>query len=251
MTQKHAIVREPGSNFPKCISSHPLRNSADISLARTQHKNYCNTLSELGLEVIYLPRDDVHPDSCFVEDNAIIHDNKAFIARMGAKSRRGEEFAVEEFLNDYMPTKRALQPATIDGGDVIHLSDRLISGITTRTNFEGVNQMKKWFNVTIDTCIDSTIVHLKSYVTYIRNNFMLVTKSYAKHPISSDFNILVVQEQESYAANALTIDDVVLMPSGYPKAQTLVKEAGFEVISLDMSEFQKCEGALTCLSLLF
>ena len=251
MRQRHAIVREPGTTFPRCITSHPLRNSISVSLARKQHQNYCKILVELGLEVIYLPRDDDYPDSCFVEDNAVIHDKKALITRMGAVNRRGEELAVEEVLNDYLKTKRAASPAIIEGGDVIHLSDRLICGVTQRTNVAGTHQMEKWLDVLVESWRDPTIVHLKSYVTYLGHNTMIATKTYNTHPLLKDFRILVVENDESYAANTLTIDNTVLIPDGFPKAQTMIKDAGFEVISLEMSEFQKCEGALTCLSLIF
>ena len=251
MKPRRALVREPGDRYTLCISSHPLRHTIDVSLARRQHAEYCRILSELGLEVIHLPRDDDHPDSCFVEDNAVIHGRRALICRMAKESRRGEEVAVEEALREYMPVKRAVPPATIEGGDVIHLPDHLISGVTQRTNREGIAQMEAWFNVKVETIADPRIVHLKSYVTYLGRGMMIATRTYADHPALRAFNVLVVPDDESYAANTLAIGDTVLMPRGYPKLQRLVKEAGFDVIPVNVSEFQKCEGALTCLSLLF
>ncbi|MHA2245315.1 MAG: dimethylarginine dimethylaminohydrolase family protein [Candidatus Hodarchaeales archaeon] len=251
MNPKRALVREPGSNFPKCITSHPLKHTISHSNALKQHSEYCQALESLNLEIIYLARNDKHPDSCFVEDNAVIHNRKALITRMGAVSRRGEEIAVEELLQGYMETKRVVTPAIIEGGDVIHLTDRLICGITQRTNIDGVHQMENWLGVTVDTCVDPNIIHLKSYITYLGNDFAIATKSYTDNPVLNNFNILIVQEDESYAANTLTVNNCVLMPKGFPKTQDMVREAGFEVIPLDMSEFQKCEGSLTCLSLIF
>lgn len=251
MKPRHALVREPGEIYIKCISSHPLRHTVDVSLARRQHAEYCRTLSELGLEVIHLPVDDDHPDSCFVEDDAVIHGGKALICRMAKDSRRGEEDAVETFLRDYMPIRRAVPPATVEGGDVIHLPDRLISGVTERTNLEGVAQMGLWLGVEVDTIVDPGIVHLKSYVTYLGGEMMIATRAYADHPALEEFKVLIVPEEEAYAANTLAIGDTVLMPEGCPRAHATVREAGFDVIPLDVSEFEKCEGALTCLSLLF
>ncbi len=251
MKLRFALVREPGVSFSRCITSHPLKQTINVSHAKKQHLIYCRTLEELGLEVIYLPVDDTLPDSCFVEDNAIIHNRKALITRMGVEVRRGEEVAVEKALNDFLKTKRALAPGTIEGGDVIHLPNRLICGITKRTNIDGVNQMTNWLDVSVDTWIDPNIVHLKSYVTYIGKNTAIATNAYANHPLLRGMNILVVQAYESYAANTLTINNCVLMPKGFLNSRTMVIEAGFEVISLEMSEFQKCEGALTCLSLIF
>jgi len=163
---KHALVRQPGERYTGCISSHPLRHTVDVSLARDQHAKYCNTLKDLGIEVITLPRDDEHPDACFVEDNAVIHRGKALICRMAKESRRGEEGAVEKLLKEYMEVKRAVAPATVEGGDVIHLPDRLVSGVTERTNPGGIVQMEAWLGVAVNTIVDPRIVHLKSYVTY-------------------------------------------------------------------------------------
>jgi len=248
---RRALVREPGERYAGCISSHPLRHTVNLRLARKQHANYCRTLTELGMEVIRLPRDDVHPDSCFVEDNAVIHHCRALICRMAKDSRRGEEDAVEAFLKECFPIKRATQPATVEGGDVLHLPDRLISGVTERTNMEGIAQMRAWLDIQVDTVVDPKIVHLKSYVTYLGKKMMIATKAYADHPALKQFTILLVPGEEAYAANTLAIRETVLMPKGCHQAHAMVREAGFDVIPLDVSEFEKCEGALTCLSLIF
>lgn len=251
MIPELALVREPGERYPGCISSHPLRNTVNLSRARAQHSRYCETLSELGLEIIHVPRDDVRPDSCFVEDNAVVHSGKALICRMAKESRRGEEMGVEAVLNEHIPVKRAVAPATVEGGDVIHLLDRLISGVTERTNMEGIEQMNEWLDVPVDTIFEPEIVHLKSYVTYLGKRVMIATEKYASHPVLKGFDVLVVPESEEYAANTLAIGETVLMPSGHPRASEMVAEAGFDIIVLDVGEFEKCEGAITCLSILF
>lgn len=247
---KRAIVREPGKSYKKCISCHPLRDTIDIALVREQHARYRNTLDDLGLEVISVPPDDVHADACFVEDNAVIHGKKALICRMGAVSRRGEESAIEETLKQYVRTKRASAPATVEGGDVVHFDDRLLSGVSERTNQEGVLQMARWLDFRVDTIVDPEIMHLKSYVTSLGRDTVISTKRYAKHMALAGLSVIVVPEGEEYAADTLTVGDTVIMPEGHPLAQELVCEAGFRVVSLDMSEFEKCGGALTCLSLL-
>jgi dimethylargininase len=140
-------------------------------------------LWELGLEVIRLPRDDEHPDSCFVEDNAVVHGGRALICRMAKESRRGEEDAVEALLSQYMPVRRAEPPATIEGGDVIHLLNRLISGLTQRTNTLGVAQMEAWLGIRVETIKDPHIVHLKSYINYLGGGIMITTKRYSNHPV--------------------------------------------------------------------
>jgi dimethylargininase len=220
-------------------------------LARNQHKKYCDTLKELGLEVIWAPRDNQLPDSCFVEDNAIVHGKKALICRMAKESRRDETQSIASILKEYLAIKWAIAPATIEGGDVVHLTDRLICGVSKRTNVEGVSQLSNWLQVHIDIIEDTEIMHLKSYLTYLGKNRLISTRKYAKHSVLENFEVLVVPESEEYAADTLTIGDTVLMAKSYPLSHNLVREAGYEVIPMDISEIEKCDGALTCLSILF
>ncbi|MGD2200041.1 MAG: arginine deiminase-related protein [Candidatus Bathyarchaeota archaeon] len=251
MDYRRALVREPGNSYKGCISSHPLHHTLDLSKAREQHARYCEVLSELGLEVIRVSRDDVLPDSCFVEDNAVVYRGKALICRMAKEGRRGEQPGVAAVLEEYMPVRWAEAPATIEGGDVIHLPDRLICGLTQRTNLEGVAQMRDWLGITVDTIEDPGIMHLKSYITSLGNGRVIATARYADHPALNGLKVLRVPEGEEYAADTLTVDDTVLMPKGYPESHAMVREAGYHVIPMDVSEIEKCDGALTCLSILF
>jgi dimethylargininase len=250
MMPKIAIVREPGNSYSKCISCHPLRHTIDLGKARKQHAEYCRVLADLGLELIRIPRDDHNADSCFVEDNAVIHFGKALICRMAKDSRRNEIGAVQDILKSRVRVKRATAPATVEGGDVVHLPDRFLSGLTQRTNEEGISQMEEWLDVKVDTVRDPSIVHLKSYVTYLGKDFVISTRRYSQHPALKGYSVLVVPEDEGYAADTLAIGDSVLMAKGHPQSQALVKAAGFNIIPLDVSEIEKCEGALTCLSLI-
>ncbi|MHA1134853.1 MAG: dimethylarginine dimethylaminohydrolase family protein [Candidatus Thorarchaeota archaeon] len=248
---KHAIVRPPSKSYRKCISSHPLHHKLDFNLALEQHEKYCTTLSELGLDLIRLPPEDDYPDSCFVEDTAIVHGNKVAIARPAKASRQGEETSIEDALKDYKQTRRIEAPGTIEGGDVIHLEDSLISGLTQRTNIDGINQTSSWLGVQIDVIEDFRIIHLKSYVTFVGADTFVTTKHFAEHPLFSDYSKIIIPEHEDYAANTLTCNGSVLVPAKHFDSIQLLKDAGFDVISLDVSEFEKCEGALTCLSILF
>jgi dimethylargininase len=251
MEPRHALVREPGNLYTNCLSEQPLHHTVNLKKARQQHLQYCETLEELGLEIFYVPRDDEHPDSCFVEDNAVVENGKALICRMAKPSRCGEQTEVASELEKLMPIKWANSPATIEGGDVIHVDGKLLSGISGRTNYEGVAQMQEWLNVPVSTIFDPTIMHLKSYVTYLGKRIMISTEKYANHPALEGYNILIPPVKEDYAADTLRVGDSVLMAEGYDIAQTMVREAGFYVISMNVSEIQKCDGALTCLSILF
>ena len=251
MLPTRALVREPGDRYPGCISSHPLRHTVDVRRARAQHADYCRALSDLGLEVIHVARDDERPDSCFVEDNAVVHGGRALICRMAKESRRGEQLGVAAKLEESMPVRWAEEPATIEGGDVVHLDDKLICGFTQRTNPDGMAQMEEWLRVPVSTIFDPGIMHLKSYVTYLGKGIAIATEKYSRHPALEGLHILIPPEGEEYAADTLAIGDTVLMPAGRVHTHEMVREAGFDVISLDVSEFEKSEGAITCLSILF
>lgn len=251
MEARRAIVREPGLSYKECISTHPLHHSLNLELAKEQHRIYCQTLEDLGLELIKLPAKDDYPDSCFVEDNAIVSGDKAFVTRMAVESRRGEEEDVEEVLERYFKTKKTKEPATIEGGDVVHLPNKLICGITQRTNKEGVRQMREWLDIQIDTISNPNIVHLKSYMKYLGNKIMITTEEYSNHPLVKELELLIVPKEEYYSVNCLAIRNSVVMSNKFSYASKIVREAGFEVINLEMSEFEKCQASLTCLSILF
>ena len=136
-----AIVRPPGRNFKSCLSEHPLHHTLDIELALEQHKGYCQTLRDLGVDLVELEPDNDHPDACFVEDTVVVHGSRAMITRMAKESRRGESGRVEEVLMEFKEIRSVTAPGTLEGGDVVHLPDSLICGITKRTNLEGASQM--------------------------------------------------------------------------------------------------------------
>jgi len=248
---KRAIVREPGARYAHCISCHPLKSTIDLGRAREQHRTYCAVLESLGLEVVRMEKDDANPDSCFVEDTAVVHDRRAFICRPALDGRRGEVQAVADILGERLELARARMPATVEGGDVIHLEDRLICGLSQRTNESGVQQMSDWLRVPVDTVEDANMVHLKSHASYIGRGAIVASRRFSGHNAFGGLRIITIPDGEAYAADALAIGDVVLMAAGRHTAHELVRDAGFEVIPVDVSEFEKCEGALTCLSILF
>ena len=203
------------------------------------------------MEVICLEMDDEHPDSCFVEDVAIVHNNKALMCRTAKESRQGEEGPVRETLSQYVSIGFAAAPATIEGGDVVHLEDWLICGITQRTNDDGARQMGEWLETKVDVVRDPKIMHLKSYVSSLGTNQLLVAEKYSEHDVFDGLDVLVVPNEEWYGSNLIAIDDSIIMSKGYPRTEAILKSNGFRVTALDMSEFPKCDGALTCLSILF
>lgn len=248
---KRAIVRPPSNSMKGCLSDHPLHHTLDVEKALEQHKTYCETLRDLGLDLIELEPDESHPDSCFVEDTVVVHNNKAIIGRMARESRRGESDRVLEVLSEFKQMHSVTAPATLEGGDVIHLSDSLLCGITDRTNHEGASQMEHWLETAVHRIEDPNIMHIKSHVTYLDQNIIIVNPRYVDDPVLEPFSKIVLPTEESHSANSITIGDTVLLSARHNKTSNLVRDAGFSVIQLDMSEFEKCDGALTCLSIIF
>ncbi len=246
-----AIVRPPGAKFKRCISSHPLHHTLNMELALEQHKVYRQTLVDFGLDLIVLEPDNVYPDACFVEDTVVVHGNRAIITRMAKESRRGESKKVEEILSEFKQMKTVVESGLLEGGDVIHLPNSLLCGLTQRTNREGASQMEKWLETPVHCIADQKIMHIKSHLTYLGRNTILLNQRYLEEPVLKLFSKIVLPSEESHSANTLAIGDVVIMSVRHKKTAELVREAGFEVIHLNMSEFEKCDGALTCLSIIF
>lgn len=248
---KRAIVRQIPDSYSSCISSHPLHKDLNLSLAREQHSAYVQTLRDLGLDVIALQPLHDSPDCCFVEDTAIIHKSKTVITRTGALSRRGEVESISDVLQQFFDIKFISEPGTIEGGDVLHFTNFLISGISQRTNQNAVDQASHFLGVPIKTISDPSIIHLKSYISYLNDQTILTTQKYVNNSALEGFNKLIIPSSESYAANALSINGTIIIAQGFSLTEQLLKDNGFDIISLETSEIQKCDGALTCLSLLF
>ncbi|TFH00856.1 MAG: hypothetical protein E4H14_19230 [Candidatus Thorarchaeota archaeon] len=248
---RRAIVRPPGAKFKRCLSSHPLHHTLNIELALEQHKTYCHTLRDLGVDLIELEPDHEYPDACFVEDTVVVHGNRAIITRMAKESRRGESKRVEEILSEFKQIRSVIEPGTLEGGDVIHLPNSLICGITKRSNHEGAMQMEKWLEVPVHCIEDLTIMHIKSHLSYLGRNTVLLNERYVGNPILEPYTQIVLPSEESHSANTVSVDGVVIMSIRHRMTAELVKAEGFEVVYLDMSEFEKCDGALTCLSIVF
>jgi len=208
-------------------------------------------LAELGLELIILPPEDDMPDSCFVEDTAIIDGKKAILTRPALEARRKEVSSIQDVISEYFEIFHIAEPATLEGGDVFLTLKEVVCGVTKRTNMKGASCLARILNRLLIGIEDSSIVHLKSYVTYLGDSKLIATKEYANNPAFEKFEILQVSEEEKYSANTLLINDTVLIPDNHPKTELMLRDNGFNVESINVSEFQKCEGALTCLSLIF
>lgn len=252
-----AIVRAPSENFADGLTSVDLGVPV-FEAALVQHRAYCEALARCGLSVIDLDADPKYPDSTFVEDTAILTERCAVITRPGASSRSGEIRSMTATLSKYYDKLDAVQPpGTIDGGDVCQIDNHFLIGLSDRTNEEGAQQLSKYLQAAgfaashVDIRGIDGLLHLKSGVSYLGENRVLVTDALAGEKQLEGFERVDVPEGEEYAANCIRVNDYVLFAAGFPKLHNTLEVLGYNIIEVEMSEFQKMDGGLSCLSLRF
>lgn len=268
-----AIVRALAPNFAEGLTTSIL-GAPDYGRALAQHEAYCAALEQCGLRLTRLAPDPNYPDSTFVEDVAILIEPSltvglvprvhttaltercAILTRPGAPSRRGEVESIRSVLVDYFPSLSAIQPpGTLDGGDVCEAGDHFFIGISERTNEAGAQQLAELLESSgytssfVDIRSFNDILHLKSGVAYLGDGRMVATAALANLEALRGFDLVSVNADEEYAANCVRVNDHVLVAAGYPVLDGKLRELGYQTITLEMSEFQKMDGGLSCLSL--
>ena len=251
MVFERAIVREPGVNCADGLTQAAL-GPPDFKLMTAQHRAYVATLRSLGLVVEILPALADYPDAYFVEDVAVITPQIAVIANPGAKARSGEQAFIVDVLRKYRPLAFVEPPGSLDGGDVLQVDDHFFIGVSERTNEEGAAQLGRILEkagFTGTTINVQAGLHLKSDVSSIGRNTLLVNEALAEAVAFTSYEKIVVERKEAYAANSLLINGRILMPKGFPVTEAKLLEAGFDIIEVETSEMQKMDGGLSCLSL--
>lgn len=247
----HAIVRKPGPNFAEGITTSDLKSANFFSILH-QHQAYVETLKSIGLEVIILDPLPDYPDSYFVEDAAVVTPKVAVITRPGAETRRGEAIAIAPVLAEYREIVSIQAPGTLDGGDVLMVGRHFFIGISDRTNTEGAEQLGfilEQHGYTWTPLPVSGGLHLKSGVNFMGGNTLLLTQVFSARYEFNSYEMIVVDEAETYAANTLWVNDHLIMPAGFPKTRHNLENLGLPIIELEVSEARKMDGGLTCLSL--
>ena len=251
---RNAIVRLPAPSIINGLTSANL-GKPDFIKALEQHSIYTDILKGLGLAVEVLPANELYPDSTFIEDIALCTSLCAVITSPGAVSRRGETEGMNLVLAKYYASiEKITLPGTIEAGDIMKVGNHLYIGISARTNSEGADQMIRIlekYGMTGSKVPLKKMLHLKSGVSYLENNTMLVCGEFTDNEAFNKYNKIIVDSDESYAANSLWINGKVIVPQFYPKTREKIEIAGYETIILDVSEFQKVDGGLSCLSLRF
>jgi dimethylargininase len=251
-----AIVCPPSRSFSQGLTAAGL-GAPDLDLALEQHARYCEALELCGLELTRLPPDERFPDSTFVEDTAVVTPAGAIITRPGAESRRGEVPAVRDALERLVPLLGEIQaPGTLDGGDVCEVDGEYWIGLSGRTNREGARQLAEllaragFATTMLDLSARPGMLHLKSGLAALGNRWLVADyAALATVAPLQGHEMTFVTPKEAYAANCVRVNDHVLIASGYPRLAKALRNGRASIIALDVSEFRKMDGGLSCLSL--
>jgi len=268
-----AIVRPPAINFSEGLTTVVDLGAPNYELALAQHEAYCLALEQCGLTLTRLAPDPLHPDSTFVEDTAVLTDKCAVLTRPGAPSRTGEVESIRDVLAGFYLSLLSIQPpGTVDGGDVCEASNHFFIGISERTNEDGAQQLAAllasfgYSSSFVDirgldgmesvpgAVATGSLLHLKSGLAYLGDNRLVVIdalEARIDRAELSKYDLVRVDDGEAYAANCVRVNDHVLVASGSPVLERKLRELGYQTITLDMTEFQKMDGGLSCLSLRF
>jgi dimethylargininase len=255
----NAIVRLPGANFSQGLATSATKSAPDIGKALEQHAAYCRALEACGLEVTLMDADTQYPDGTFVEDTFVIAERVAIATRPGAKTRMGEVASVAAALRRFRPRWEQIEaPGTVDGGDICQVDDHFLIGLSTRTNEAGAAQLAAilarhhYSSSTVDIRGGhSSLLHLKSGIAYLGERRFITTTGYPPVDEIADAEKIEVAVIDAYAANCVRVNDDVLVAAGFPRVASALTKRGYRVRALDLTEFAKMDGGMSCLSLRF
>ncbi|MEZ5757900.1 MAG: arginine deiminase family protein [Emcibacteraceae bacterium] len=251
---KHAIVRKPCKTLIDGLSEAKL-GKPNYDKALLQHQDYVSALKECGLNVKILNALEDFPDSCFVEDVALMTPHCAILTRPGAPSRRGEvDFIKDAVFKFYKEVEEIKEPGLVEAGDIMMVGDHYYIGLSNRTNLEGANQViaiLEKYGMSGSVVEMSEMLHLKTGLGYLENNVLLACGEFIGKPEFQCYNMIKINEKQSYSANSVWINGIVLVPKGFPETSKAIEDAGYKVREVDVSEFRKLDGGLSCLSLRF
>ena len=255
MSTIHALCRAVSPTIADCELSFIGRDAINVAMAHLQHIDYVDCLRKLGATVIELPAEPSLPDSVFVEDTVLLFDELAVLTRPGAISRQGEVESIARAFQPYRAVIKCIEaPSTLDGGDVLRIGKRVFVGLSARSNQAAIDQLQSIltdFGYTVTAVTTRECLHLKSAVTALSDDTVLINPEWVDVSVFADYQQIAVDSSEPHAANVVRVGDAILMPACFPETQKKIEAAGFAVSTVDVSELQKAEGAVTCCSVLF
>jgi len=248
-----AITRKVSPRFQDCELTYLPRLQIDLEKANKQHEGYIQTLRSICPAVWILPAHPDLPDSVFVEDTAIVLPELAILTNPGASSRRAEVAQISEILSQMRRIDSIHQPATIDGGDVLVMGKDIYVGLSTRTNAQAIDQLNHFlgrYDYSIHTLMIQDCLHLKSAITRLDNNTLLINPHWVNTESFEHYSIIEVDPSEPHAANCLALAGSLIYPIEYTRTANRLSESGYQLKLVEMSEFIKAEGGVTCCSLI-
>ena len=248
-----ALVRAPPNSYSSCLSTNPVRNTIDVTLAKEQHRTYVSILKEAGIKTSELSPLEQFPDSVFMQDPALLGVDQAVIGRFAATSRRGEEMELEKDLRGGKASvgslKRITAPSTLEGGDILITDHELFVGDSQRTNSNGITQLAAILSKLKAKEVKTRLFHLLCGVTYLSERTMIISPELVGEDNFPGYRFIEIPKQDAYSCDALYLGEgKVLIPSGFPNTATKLRNFGYVPVEVDMSEFYKGDGGVTCLS---
>ena len=250
MPKTIAFVRRPGSSFSQAISANPKNQTINVKRACLQHEHYIAALEKTGVEIVSLPAIHGCPDAPFVEDTTVVFDHLALVCPNKEKSRRGEGASIHKEIKKYRTIKTLPPSVTLDGGDVLNTEKKIFVGISSRTNFEAVNALAKFTKKPVIPIKILRGLHLKTSVSYLGNDILVLDPSSVETNPLHEFKWIETDSSSHRAANCLAIENKVLMSKESNQIADRIHKEGFKTLELDISEFEKADGGLTCLSIM-
>jgi dimethylargininase len=252
MTAGVALVRRPSSRMAEGLVTHVERVPADAALAARQHAAYVAALERAGWAIRSVAAADELPDSAFVEDTVVVVEDLAVLARPGAPERRAEVAGTEEAIRSLgLEVARIEAPGTLDGGDVLQVGGTVYAGRGGRTDAEGIRQLREHVASRGRTVVPVAlhgVLHLKSAVTALPDGTII-----GADPALLDtgpFPGVRLVPEEAGAHVVPLGGDTVLIAASAPRTAALLAAEGLDVMPVDIGEFEKLEGCVTCLSVL-
>lgn len=245
---KQIIVKKPGKSYKEGLTTSNL-GEPDYDLVLEQHEEYIEALKKCDVEIDVLPISEEFPDSTFVEDTAVLTKDFAVITNPGIGSREDEIHEMKPIIKKYYDEIHFIEaPGTLDGGDVLQIEKQFYVGLSDRTNKEGAEQFVRiieQFSYTGEIVMLKELFHLKTGISYLGKNTVVVTGELVNHPSFQKYEKIIVPKEEEYASNCIVVNDYVIFPKNYPQTKAAIEGKGFKVIEVNTSEFRKHDGGLS------
>ncbi|MGO1435209.1 MAG: dimethylargininase [Canibacter sp.] len=245
-----ALVRQPSSLLDDGIVDNIEKVSVDLDVARAQWRGYVSALKDAGWRTIEVEAADDCPDSVFIEDTVVMFKNVAVISRPGADSRKPETAGTRKVLEDLgCPIVEIQAPGTLDGGDILKIGNTVYVGRGGRTNAEGIRQLRKYLTplgATVVTVPVNKVLHLKTAVTALPDGTVI---GFADYVDNTDMFERFLPVPEAHGAAVVCLSEThMLISASAPKTAEMIRDLGYDVTEVAISEYEKLEGCPTCLS---